>query len=47
MGPPVCSKMRVDVLRGGEVEALVGLGHEVADVDAGGAGRSQGLGDAL
>ncbi len=36
----------LDVLRGGEAEALVGLGHEVADVDAGGAGAADGFGDA-
>ena len=34
-----------DVLRGGETEALVGLGHEVADVDAGGVGPADGFGD--
>ena len=34
-----------DVLGGGEAERLVGLGHEVADVDAGGAGCGDGLGD--
>src|ERR1019366_7972649 len=35
-----------DVLGGGESERLVGLGHEVADVDAGGAGGGDGFGDA-
>ena len=34
-----------DVLRGGETERLVGLGHEVADVDAGGGGAADGFGD--
>ena len=34
------------MLRGGEAEGLVGLGHEVADVDAGGLGGGDGLGDA-
>ena len=36
-----------DVLAGGEAEALVGLGHEVADVDAACGGGGEGLGDAL
>ena len=35
----------LDVLRGGEAEALVGLRHEVADVDARGAGCGDGFGD--
>ena len=34
-----------DVLRGGEAERFVGLGHEVADVDAGGAAAADGFGD--
>ena len=34
-----------DVLGGGEAEALVGLRHEVADVDARGVGGGEGLGD--
>ncbi len=38
-----------DVLRGGEADGLVAgpLGHEVADVDAGGFGGGEGLGDAV
>ena len=36
-----------DVLGGGEADGLVGLGHEVADEDAGGAGFGDGLGDAV
>jgi len=35
-----------DVLRCGEAEGFVGLGHEVADVDAGGAAAADGFGDA-
>ncbi len=35
-----------DVLGGGEAEAFVGLGHEVADEDAGGAGGGDGFRDA-
>jgi len=35
-----------DVLGGGEAEGLVGLGHEVADVDAGGGTGGEGFGDA-
>ena len=35
-----------DVLGCGEAERLVGLGHEVADVDAGGVGCGEGFGDA-
>lgn len=35
-----------DVLGGGEPEGLVGLGHEIADVDARGLGGGDGLGDA-
>jgi hypothetical protein len=35
-----------DVLGGGEADGLVSLGHEVADVDAGGPGLSDGFGDA-
>ena len=34
-----------DVLGCSEAERLVGLGHEVADVDAGGVGCGEGLGD--
>ena len=34
----------LDVLGGGEVEALVGLGHEVADEDAGGRGGARASG---
>ncbi len=37
----------LDVLGGGEAEALVGLGHEVADEDAGAAGIAECLGDAI
>ena len=33
------------VLRGGEAERLVGLGHEIGDVDAGGRGGGDGFGD--
>ena len=36
-----------DVLGGGEADGLVGLGHEVADEDAGGFGFGEGLGDAV
>ncbi len=36
----------LDVLGGGEVEALIGLGHQVDDVDAGAAGVGKGAGDA-
>ena len=35
------------MLGGGEADGLVGLGHEVADVDAGGFGFGEGLGDAV
>ena len=35
------------MLGGGEADRLVGLGHEVADVDAGGLGFGDGLGDAV
>jgi hypothetical protein len=35
-----------DVLGSGEAEGLVGLGHEVADVDAGSGGGGDGFGDA-
>jgi hypothetical protein len=35
-----------DVLGGGEAERLVGLGHEISDVDAGGAGGGDGFGNA-
>ncbi len=34
------------MLRGGEAERLVGLGHQVADEDAAGAGGGEGLRDA-
>ena len=34
-----------DVLRGGETERLIGLGHEVADVDAGGVAAADGFGN--
>ncbi len=37
----------LDVLRGGEVQALVGLGHEVADEDAGGLSGAEGFGNAM
>ena len=37
----------LDVLRGGEAGALVGLGHQVADVDAQGSGAADGLGDSV
>lgn len=37
----------LDVLGGGEAEALVGLGHEVADEDAGAFGFAEGFGDAI
>jgi len=36
-----------DVLGCGEPERLVGLGHKVADIDAGGLGGGDGLGDAM
>src|SRR3569833_362930 len=32
-----------DVLRGGEAERLVGLGHEIANIDAGGRRGGDGL----
>ncbi len=44
--PPAVLEDLFDVLGGGEAERLVGLGHEVADVDAGGLGGGDGLRDA-
>ena len=35
----------LDVLRGGKSGALVGLGHQVADIDAQGLGTADGFGD--
>ena len=37
----------LDMLGGGEVQAFVGLGHEIADEDAGGLGGAEGFRDAV
>ena len=40
---PACWRIFFDVLGGGEADGLIGLGHEVADVDAGGFGFGEGF----